>query len=131
MRKAALNARQAVTHPVDLDRARRALTICQDRFLHMEQEFAANLISYEKLRELARLGGERGGEWLAWAGSTKQAIEQCRQPLAAVSVAIAACWQELAERVGMTSITVQATNIGQKIDKEALQSAEIMHEGVT
>ena len=130
-RKAALNARQAVTHPVDLDRARRALTICQDRFLHIEQEFAANLISYEKLRELARLGGERGGEWLAWAGSTKQAIEQCRQPLAAVSVAIAACWQELAERVGMTSITGQATDIGQKIDKEALQSAEMMHEGVT
>ena len=130
-RKAALNARQAVSHQVDLDRARRALTVCHDRFHHIEQEFAANLISYDKLRGLARLGGERGGEWLAWAGSTKQAIEECRQPLQAVSVAIAACWQELAERVGMTSITVQATNIGQKIDKEALQSAELLHDGVT
>ncbi len=130
-RKAALNARQAVTHPVDLDRARRALTICQDRFLHIEQEFAAKLISYDKLRALARLGGERGGEWLHWAGSAKEGIEQCRPALEAVSVAIAACWQEVAERVGMTSITVQATNIGQKIDKEALQSAEELHEGVT
>lgn len=130
-RKAALNSRLAVTPPVDLDRTRRALTICQKRFLHLEQDFAAKLISYDKLRALARLGGERGGEWLHWAGSAKEGIEQCRPPLEAVRVAIAACWQEVAERVGMTSITVQATNIGQKIDKEALQSAEIMREGVT
>jgi hypothetical protein len=31
----------------------------------------------------------------------------------------------------MTSITVQATNIGQKIGKEALESAEVLHDGVT
>lgn len=130
-RKAALNARQAVTHPVDLDRTRRALTICQERFLHLEQDFAANLISYDKLRALARLGGERRGEWPHWAGITKERIEECRPPLEAVSLAIAACWQELAERVGMTSITVHATNIGQKISKEALESAEVLHDGVT
>lgn len=130
-RKAALNGRQAVSHPVDMDRARRALTNCQERFHHIEQEFATNLVSYEKLRDLARLGVQRGGEWLAWAGSVKQGIEGCRQPIEAVHVAIAACWQELAERLGMTSITVQTTSIGQKISKEALESAEIMHEGVT
>jgi hypothetical protein len=77
------------------------------------------------------LAGERRGEWPHWAGITKERIEECRAPLEAVSKALATCWQELAERVGMTSITVQATNIGQKIDKEALLSAEMMHEGIT
>lgn len=130
-RKAALSAAQAVVHPLDLDRARRELTVCQERFHGMEQKFAADLVSYDKLRGLAQLGGERGGEWLAWAGITKQAIEECRQPLQAVSIALAACWQELAERVGMTSINVRSTSIGQKIDKEALESAEALHQGVT
>jgi hypothetical protein len=130
-RRAALNASKAVTHPVDLDAARRALTICQERFHHIEQDFASKVIAYDKLRALAVLAGERRGEWPHWAGITKERIEECRAPLEAVSVALAACWQELAERVGMTSITVQATNIGQKIGKEALESAEVLHHGVT
>lgn len=130
-RKAALNARQAVTHPVDLDRARRALTICQERFHHIEQEFSADLISYEKLTELARLGSERGGEWLPWASSTKQGIAQCRQPLEAVSLALARCWQELAERLGTMNISVQATNVGQQIKMPASVAADLEAEGVT
>lgn len=130
-RKAALNASKAVTHPVDLDRARRALTTCHERFHNIEQEFVGKVIAYDKLRALATLAGERRGEWPHWAGITKERIEECRPALEAVSLAIAACWQELAERVGMTSITVQATNIGQKIDKETLQSAEALHDGVT
>jgi hypothetical protein len=130
-RRAALNASKAVTHPLDLDAARRALTACQERFHHIEQEFVSKVIAYDKLRALAVLAGERRGEWPHWAGITKERIEDCRAPLEAVSVALAACWQELAERVGMTSITVQATNIGQKIGKEALESAEVLHDGVT
>jgi hypothetical protein len=130
-RRAALHASKAVTHPLNLDAARRALTTCHERFHHIEQEFVGKVIAYDKLRALAVLAGERRGEWPHWAGITKERIEECRAPLETVSKALAACWQELAERVGMTSITVQATNIGQKIDKEALQSAEMLHEGIT
>ena len=61
-RKAALSARAAVGAPVDLDRAWRALTICQERFHTIETQFSTNLSAYEKLRELDRLGRERGGE---------------------------------------------------------------------
>ena len=111
-RKTALNAQRAVGHPTDLDRARRALTLCQEHFHRIEKQFATELVSYEKLRELARLGRERRS-WLPWANTVKQEIEQCRPPLERISSALAACWQELAERLGMVSLSVQT--IGQQI----------------
>jgi len=115
-RGAALKARRALGHPPDLDRARRALTLCQERFHSFEKQFASDLVSYEKLKELARLGSERRA-WLFWANAVKQGIEQCRQPLEQTSKALAACWQELAERLGMVSLSVRT--IGQQIKMPA------------
>jgi len=129
-RKSASRARRAVGHPPDLDRARRALTVCQERFHRMEQQFATDLVSYEKLRELVRLGRVRRREWLAWANSTKQGIEQCREPLARSSKALAACWQELAERLGTLSISVKTHNVGQQITMPKRRE-ELEVEGVT
>jgi hypothetical protein len=129
--KAARSAQRAVGHTTDLNGARRALTICQERFHRIEQQFAADLISYEKLKDLARLGSERRGEWIPWATSVKQGIEQCREPLERASKALSACWQEIAERVGTTNISVQATNIGQKIVSSVEEGAELAHERVT
>ena len=113
--KAARAAQKAVGYPLDLDAARRALAKLQGSFHRIEQQFSADLVSYEKLTDLANLGNERRGEWIPWTGSVKHGLEQCRQPLDGASKALAACWQEIAERVGMTSISVQATNIGQKV----------------
>jgi hypothetical protein len=129
-RKAALNARRAVGHPVDLDRARRSLTLCQERFHRIEQLFAADLVSYEKFKELDRLGNERRA-WLPWVSTVKQGIEQCRQPLEQTSAALAACWQELAERLGTMSISMQATNVGQQITTPRSRAGELEVEGVT
>jgi hypothetical protein len=111
---AARAAQKGVGHPLNLDGARRALTSCQDHFHEIELKYLAELASFEKLKDLEALGG-RGGEWRPWAASAKDGVEQCRQPLDGASRALAACWQEIAERVGMTSVSVQATNIGQKI----------------
>ena len=58
-RKAALLARQAVGDPINLDHARRALTTCQHSFHQLEQQFAADVVSYETLKELARYLVER------------------------------------------------------------------------
>lgn len=129
-RKAALNAQKAVNHPVDLDRARRALTICQKRFHRIEQLFASDLVSYEKLKELARLGNERRA-WLPWSNTVKQGIEACRQPLDQISKALSACWQELAERLGMLNISVQATNVGQQISVPRADATDSETKGVT
>jgi hypothetical protein len=131
--KAARSAQRAVGHPVDLNGARRYLTICQERFHRIERQFASDLISYEKLKDLTGLGAERRGEWIPWANSARQGIEQCRYPLDEASRALAACWQEIAERVGTTSVTLRSTNIGQKIVSKVEKTEEdatLAHERV-
>jgi hypothetical protein len=130
-RKSSMEARRAVGAPVDLDRARRALMVCQKCFHRMEQTFAAELVSYERLSELARLGRARRREWLPWAGSTKAGIEQCREPLELTSKALAGCWEELAERLGTTNISMQATNVGQQITLPKSHIEDLEVEGVT
>ena len=97
-RKAALSARRAVGDAPDLDRARKELTVCRERLHQLEKELASGLALSEKLEELLRLGSERGGEWRPWGDAVKRGIEQCREPLEQTSKALAACWQELAER---------------------------------
>jgi hypothetical protein len=113
IRKFALQAQKAVAHPTDLERARQVLALCQKHFHRIEQEFASDLVSYDKLKELVRLGNERRG-WLPWASSIKQGIEQCRGPLEETSTSLAQCWQELAERLGTVNISMKAVNIGQQ-----------------
>jgi hypothetical protein len=96
----AKSALQAVRElPLDLDGARRELTVCQDRFDRVEQQISANLVAYEKLRELERLGTGRGGEWQHWAKSVKQGIEQCGQPLIDSRRALLHCWQQIVEHL--------------------------------
>jgi hypothetical protein len=130
-RKSALEAQRAVAAPMDLDRARRALTLCQEHFHAIEQQFASELVSYEKLAELARVGRARGREWGAWANSTKEGIEECRAPLDQLSQALITCWQELAERLGTTNISVHTTSIGQQIRAAKSELGELEIEGVT
>ena len=129
-RKAAMQAQKAVADPLDLNRARRALVLCQERFHRVEQLFATELVSYEKLKELARLGNERRA-WLPWASTVKVGIEQCREPLEQASQALSACWGELAERLGTVNITMQATNVGQQITVPKAAPEDFEVEGVT
>lgn len=114
IRKVALKAQKAVTHPTDLDSARHDLTLCQERFHCIEQQFASDLVSYANLNQLARLAKERR-PWIPWTKAFSQGIEQCRGPFDEASTALAACWQELAERLGNMNISMKATNIGQQI----------------
>jgi len=111
---AARTAKAAVISP-DLERARRALAKCQEIFHGVEQQFCNELGSFERLSELAALGAERGGEWKAWSGSMSAAIGEVRPPLAEVSRTLAACWEELVEHSGKTSISIRTKNLGQKI----------------
>ena len=130
IRKVALEAQKAVTHPADLDSARRDLTQCQERFHSMEQRFAADLVSYENLNQLAQLAKERR-PWAPWTKAFSQGIEQCRGPFDEASRALSGCWQELAEHLGNVNISMKATNIGQQITlaKPKVEDWEI--EGVT
>jgi len=130
IRKVALEAQKAVTHPVELDNARHALTQCQQRFHQLEQQFTAELLSHDNLKEITRVGRERRG-WMPWSNSIRKGIEQCRQSLESTSAPFAECWQELAERLGAANISIKATNVGQQITvaKPKVENWEI--EGVT
>ena len=125
-------AYNAVGGPVDLDRARRALTKCQESFHAIEQQFATDLVSYEKVKQLERIGRARRHEWIPWANSAKQGIDQCREPIKQISMAIASCWQELAERLGMISVSVQNTNVGQRLitkHTDGVEIEDVVHKG--
>jgi hypothetical protein len=119
--KAAAAGRKAVGHPLDLDRARRALAACQDRFHGIEAQYTGRLASYEKIKDLAGLARDRRGEWVPWAG---------RVTSGAASKALARCWQEIAERVGTTSVSVRTSNIGQKIVTQS-KTEDVAIKGLT
>jgi hypothetical protein len=127
--EAAAVAQQAVGHPADLDRARQALAMCQEKFQRVEQAFSTKLVSYESIKNLTRFGCERKGEWRLWVAAVKQGIERCRLPLQVAAAALVECWKELAERAGMTSISIRTTSIGQKI--AVPEQSEVFERSVT
>lgn len=113
--QAARRGQQDIGGRADMGGVRQELTTCQELFNGMAHRFTSELMHYERMAELAQVGRERGGEWRAWADSVRQALEGCRQPLFEANEALFHCWQEIAERVGMTSVSAQATNIGRYV----------------
>ena len=113
--QSALEGKQAVSYPLDTASARRRLIACQERFNLMSNKLWSDLVSYERMREIATLGRERRGEWLAWSGGVKSALDSCREPLYNVNQSLFACWQEITEHMGTSSVSVQTTTIGQQV----------------
>lgn len=113
----------------DANRARQALVFCQEQFNRIMSRFTFDLVSYDRVAQLMRLGRERRGEWQTWAGLVKQELEGCQQQLYDTNQALFRCWLEIAERVGMTSVSVHTTTIGQQVT--APQNPETTAEGMT
>ena len=113
----------------DANVARQALSISQDLFNRQMHRFLFDLVSYDKVAQLLQLGRERGGEWQTWAKGIKLELESCQQHLYLTNQALFRCWLEIAECIGMTSVSVRATNIGQQITVP--QNQEFTAEGIT
>jgi hypothetical protein len=113
-RQAAEEAHRAVIDSWDVDGARRALIRCQKRFHCFAAHFASALGSYDRIDDLRSVGKERGQDWLNWATVVTQTLEQCRELLEEARNAHFLCWQDLTERMSMTSVSVRTTNIGQQ-----------------
>lgn len=113
----------------DVNRARQALVFCQEQFNRIMSRFTFDLVSYDRVAHLMRLGRERRGEWQTWAGLVKQELEGCQQQLYDTNQALFRCWLEIAERVGMTSVSVHTTTIGQQVTVP--QNPETTAEGMT
>jgi hypothetical protein len=124
---AACEGGQSSSYPVDLDRARRSLKTCQEKFILISERLSSDLLSYDRMEELISFGDHRRGGWEKWATNVKAALESCREPLYDVSHTLFACWQELTERIGTTNVSVHTTNIGQQIK---MPVDEIAREGI-
>jgi hypothetical protein len=110
-RKCATDSRQAVRPPLDLDKVRRSVTTCQERFNDLSQRFVSELLAYERIAEIKQVGRERRGGWQAWSAEVTRSIERCREPLYEANEALFSCWREIAERAGNTNIAVRVVGI--------------------
>ena len=127
---AADDACRATAYPLDGERARRALTACQQHFHRFAHSFSFELASYDRIDDLGSIGRERGQEWLNWVGVVKQALEQSCELVEEVRSAVFLCWQELAERIANTTVSLQNTSIGQQISVADPNDKAAAKEGV-
>jgi hypothetical protein len=111
---AAKKGRQALEGQRDLETACRALATSNDHFNQLLRIFSVDIFSYDRLTGLNHAGRKRGDEWRAWAGVVGNTLDRCQQNVYHVSQALFQCWQEIAERSGMTSVSVQTRNVGQQ-----------------
>ena len=99
----------------DANVARQALVVCQNLFNQQMHRFSVDLVSYDKVAQLLKFGRERGGEWQSWAKGIKLELESCQQHLFLTSQVLFRCWVEMAEWIGLTSISVRTTNVSHQI----------------
>ncbi len=125
---AACEGVQSSSYPIDIDRARRSLKTSQEKFILISERLSSDLLSYDRIEELISFGDDRRGGWEKWARNVKAALESCREPLYEVNQTLFACWQELTERIGTTSVSVLTTNIGQQKIKVPVEA--VAREGV-
>jgi hypothetical protein len=102
-----LAAQQALTVPINVDHVRKGLLACHQTCQRVEHRFVCDVVRYERIAGLMRLGRERGGEWRAWAAGVKEGLERCHQPLADLDSALLDCWLDLSERSVDTGLSIE------------------------
>lgn len=96
----------------DLVGARRALATAQDCLNGLWSRLFTGFYSGEMLRARTAMPREKP-TWAAWARGVEDALGRCPPPLQAANEALARCWEDLVDRAGLLSVSVQAT--GQQI----------------
>jgi hypothetical protein len=105
----------AARYPHNLGRAARALVASHEQFQRLSRRTAADLMTYERIDGLMSLGRQRRGEWQAWSGGVREALERCQQCLDQSDESLLACWREIVERVGSNPVALQSTSISQHL----------------
>jgi hypothetical protein len=83
---------------VEWEQICQTLVTCQSGYNRALRNYWSELVAYEQIADLLRLGRERGGEWRPWSASVHQGLSYCQQPLFAVNEALFHGWQEIANR---------------------------------
>jgi hypothetical protein len=117
--EAAAEARRAVTPPVNLDGAWRMLKTSQEAVNLIVRESLPDMTSYEMQNDLRTLRAEHP-DWAGWVDIQLSHLDQLHALLNNVSDGFLACWQEIAERVGMRNISVHTNSVGQQISAPEL-----------
>jgi hypothetical protein len=110
--KAAHDCLRQAEESIDLDRLRRGLMKCQQSISQVEDRVIGEMCDYFRLKELHRSLRKSKGEWSAWSVELVPSLCAFREPLRQASLALVACWQEIAERAGLNSVSVRSTGIG-------------------
>jgi hypothetical protein len=127
---AAGEAIETVAYPLDGDRARRALTVCQQQYQRFAHAFSFELAGFDRLDDLTSVAKKRGRGWSDWVNVVRLALEQCKMLSEEVANGLFLCWQELAERIASTSVSIRNTAIGQQVSAAALPGKEMTEESV-
>jgi hypothetical protein len=116
-------AERSVAPPVDLDRARAALAAVNEAAFRADDAFA-ELLPFARVAEVLAVPTERGDAWRDWSFDVIEAATHCREQLDQLARALFACWQELAERTAIGSVSVQQTNIGRQVFRRPEAAAD-------
>jgi|FLYL01.1.fsa_nt_gi uncharacterized membrane protein len=119
-REAAEAASAAVASPTAVPRSHPALARAHERLLQLRARAESELWAYERLHEVATVGHgrapERRAEWQGWSRVVRRLLVQFQSALGEADEAALACWQELCEHLAERGPSINATNIGQKIE---------------
>jgi hypothetical protein len=96
--------------------ASRILTVCQEQYHRIAAMIFAELLSYPSIKKLRRFGREHDNAWRDWAEHVQKALDRCRGPMDELSRALFDCWKEIADRVGVNTVSVQNNCVGQRIE---------------
>jgi hypothetical protein len=109
----------------NLASARRALVLCQERFIQVLHDFYDKLYTVNWVNGLNELVRERTHEWTPWSKGVLSALSAYPHALYDIELALSACWQSLTEGMSSPPVWVQTTSVGQEIhigrDKESLE----------
>jgi hypothetical protein len=119
----------AVRPPRDLYRAQAAL-IDVSRYLNdAVDRFRKDIMQPMTLQLLSQMANELRGEWPDWLQQIKSITYTTRDKFLEVWRTLCQCWEELADKLSSSAVSVRTTNIGQQIT--APEMRETVLEGMT
>lgn len=96
----------------DLEDVVEALSECRYSTSNILRQFTQEIGSRQRIDHVTAVGRERGGEWTGWAVEVKRAVDLGDAALRELVDALLGCYQEIAERIGATSVSARATALG-------------------
>jgi len=93
----------------------RALAVCQRHYNNLIARYVRQFVQFEAVQRLRRFGRQGNASWHPWADNVEKALIRLRTPLLSLGSTLTKCWQEIADRIGESSISVRALNVGPEI----------------